>query len=112
MVGKLHEAAPISNEGVVLSQPISSTTPSMGLPRIDSSTSMLARLRKSIAVGRSNTSPSDITGNSSGKPPASHTPRFTHSAISRKCALHGVNSDQVLQMPITGRPLNMSCGQP
>src|ERR1700736_3013667 len=53
----------ISSEGVVLSQPHSRTTPSMGLPRIDSSTSMLTRLRKSIAVGRRFVSPSDITGN-------------------------------------------------
>jgi hypothetical protein len=108
MVGRSQEAAPISSAGVVLSHPISSTTPSIGLPRIDSSTSMLARLRKSMAVGRNRTSPNDSTGNSSGKPPASHTPRFTHSAISRKCALHGVSSDHVLQIPITGRPLNMS----
>ena len=71
IVGRLQLAAPIISAGVVLSQPISSTTPSIGLPRIDSSTSMLARLRNSIAVGRSCVSPSDITGNSSGKPPAS-----------------------------------------
>ena len=64
-------AAPISSAGVVLSQPVSSTTPSIGLPRIDSSTSMLARLRNSMAVGRSSVSPSDMTGNSTGKPPAS-----------------------------------------
>src|SRR5262249_7206666 len=103
---------PINNDGVVLSQPMSRTTPSIGLPRIDSSTSMLARLRKSIAVGRSWVSPSDMTGNSSGKPPDSQTPRLTNSAISRKCALQGVSSDQVLQMPIMGRPSNRSCGQP
>ena len=71
MVGRSALAAPISSDGVVLSQPISSTTPSIGLPRMLSSTSMLARLRYSIAVGRSSVSPSDITGNSSGKPPAS-----------------------------------------
>ena len=65
-----------------------------------------------MAVGRSRLSPSDMTGNSSGKPPASHTPRFTHSANSRKWPLHGVNSDHVLQMPMTGRPLNRSCDQP
>src|ERR1041385_8027238 len=112
MVGKSQDAAPINREGVVLSHPISNTTPSSGLPRIDSSTSMLARFRNSIAVGRSKTSPSDITGNSSGNPPASHTPFFTQSAISRKCALHGVSSDHVLQIPITGLPLNKSCGQP
>ena len=71
MVGRSALAAPISSDGVVLSQPISSTTPSTGLPRMLSSTSMLARLRYSIAVGRSSVSPSDMTGNSSGKPPAS-----------------------------------------
>ena len=42
IVGKSHEAAPISSDGVVLSQPISSTTPSNGLARIDSSTSIAA----------------------------------------------------------------------
>ena len=41
------------------------------LPRMDSSTSMLARLRNSMAVGRMLLSPSDITGNSNGRPPAS-----------------------------------------
>jgi hypothetical protein len=45
MVGMSTLAAPIISEGVVLSQPISSTTPSIGLPRMLSSTSMLARLR-------------------------------------------------------------------
>ncbi len=93
MVGRSHEAAPIISAGVVLSQPISSTTPSIGLPRIDSSTSMLARLRNSMAVGRSMVSPSDITGNSSGKPPASHTPILTCSASVRKCELQGVSSE-------------------
>ena len=71
IVGRSQLAAPIIRLGVVLSQPNSSTTPSIGLPRMLSSTSMLARLRYSIAVGRIITSPSDITGNSSGKPPAS-----------------------------------------
>ena len=45
IVGRSTLAAPISRLGVVLSQPISSTTPSIGLPRMLSSTSMLARLR-------------------------------------------------------------------
>src|SRR5262249_27977525 len=93
MVGTSTLDAPISSDGVVLSQPISSTTPSTGLARIDSSTSMLARLRYSIAVGRKSVSPSDITGNSSGKPPASHTPVFTCSAKVRKCELQGVSSE-------------------
>src|SRR6185503_10595612 len=105
-------AAPISSAGVVLSQPTSKMTPSIGLPRIDSSTSIDARLRKSIAVGRRLDSPSDITGNSTGKPPASSTPRRTLSASARKCALQGVSSDQVLQIPITGRPSKLSVGMP
>jgi hypothetical protein len=65
-----------------------------------------------MAVGRSSVSPSDITGNSSGKPPASSTPLRTCSARTRKCVLHGVSSDQVLQMPMTGLPSNWSCGTP
>ena len=111
-VGRSTLAAPITSEGVVLSQPISSTTPSIGLPRMLSSTSMLARLRYSMAVGRKSVSPSDMTGNSSGKPPASYTPILTCSAIVRKWLLHGVSSLKVLQMPITGRPSNWSCGTP
>jgi hypothetical protein len=106
MAGTSQLAAPISRAGVVLSQPVSSTTPSMGLPRIDSSTSMLARLRVSMAVGRRLDSPLENTGNSTGKPPASMMPRRTCSAILRKWALQGVSSDQVLQMPMTGLPWN------
>src|SRR5690606_40496961 len=71
MVGRSQLAAPINKDGVVLSHPMSKTTPSIGLPRMDSSTSMAARLRNSIAVGRSCVSPSDMTGNSRGKPPRS-----------------------------------------
>src|ERR1700719_4811586 len=70
-VGKLQLAAPIISEGVVLSQPQRRITPSIGLPRIDSSTSMEARLRNSLAVGRRFDSPSDMTGNSTGNPPFS-----------------------------------------
>src|SRR5262245_47741080 len=84
IVGRSQLEAPIRQAGVVLSQPTRSTTPSIGLARIDSSTSMLARLRKSMAVGRMSGSPSDITGNSSGNPPASYIPRLTQSAIRRK----------------------------
>src|SRR5215213_8134139 len=57
-------------------------------------------------------SPVDMTGNSTGSPPASQTPRLTCSAMVRRCALHGVSSDQVLQMPTTGRPSNTSAGRP
>ncbi len=71
IVGRSQLAAPMRSAGVVLSQPISSTTPSIGFARIDSSTSMLTRLRNSMVVGRISVSPRLITGNSSGKPPAS-----------------------------------------
>ena len=112
MVGTSTLAAPISKAGVVLSQPTSNTTASIGLPRIDSSTSMLARLRVSIAVGRKFDSPFENTGNSTGKPPASRMPRLTCSASLRKCALQGVSSDQVLQMPMMGLPWNSWSGIP
>ncbi len=71
MAGRSTLAAPIRQAGVVLSQPASSTTASMGCERMEASTSMLARLRYSMVVGRISGSDSDITGNSSGKPPAS-----------------------------------------
>ncbi len=103
-------AAPIISDGVVLSQPTSSTAPSIGWARIASSTAMAARLRYIIAVGRKVFSDAENTGTSTGKPPASHTPAFTFSASSRRWPLQGVRSDQVLRMPITGRPSNRSCG--
>src|SRR6187200_3598144 len=65
-----------------------------------------------MAVGRMLDSPVDMTGNSTGRPPDSHTPRLTCSARVRRCALQGVSSDQVLQMPITGRPSKTSAGSP
>ena len=62
IVGRSQLAAPIISDGVVLSQPVSSTTPSIGLARIDSSTSMAARLRNSMVDGRIKVSPRLITG--------------------------------------------------
>jgi hypothetical protein len=112
MVGRSTLAAPIKSAGVVLSQPTSSTTASTGLPRSDSSTSMLARLRVSMAVGRRLLSPLENTGNSTGQPPASRMPFLTCSASLRKCALQGVSSLQVLQMPMTGLPWNSWSGMP
>src|SRR5699024_1152957 len=106
MMGMSQDAAPISNTGVVLSHPTSSTTASTGLPRIASSTSILARLRVNIAVGLKVDSPLENTGNSTGKPPASSTPFLTCSASLRKWALQGVSSDQVLQIPMIGLPWN------
>ena len=80
-------AAPISKAGVVLSHPPSKTTPSIGFAVMDSSTSILNKLRYSIVVGFMLYSPKDITGNSIGNPPACHTPIFTDSAKSRRWEL-------------------------
>ena len=98
--------------GVVLSQPTSSTAPSMGWPRICSSTARAARLRYIIADGRNVFSDAEKTGTSSGKPPASQIPAFTFSARSRKWPLQGVSSDHVFMIPITGRPSKRSSGYP
>ncbi|EXX12267.1 L-arabinonate dehydratase domain protein [Acinetobacter baumannii 44327_1] len=57
-----------------------------------------------MAVGRKFPSPLKKTGNPTGSPPASKIPFFTCSAIFRKCALHGVSSDHVLQIPMIGLP--------
>ena len=69
-----------------------------------SSTSIDIRLRNIMVVGFISTSPSEMVGNSSGKPPADHTPRFTASATWRRCALQLVSSDHEFAMPTTGRP--------
>ncbi len=110
IVGRSTLAAPISCAGVVLSQPHRSTTPSSGFARSDSSTSIDMRLRQIIVVGFIIDSPSDIVGNSSGRPPASQTPRLTCSATIRRWALHVVSSLHELQIPITGRPSKTSGG--
>jgi hypothetical protein len=65
----------------------------------------IARLVDAIAKGV-DTSPRERVGNSSGKPPALHTPRFTASATWRRCALQFVYSDHEFAMPTTGRPSN------
>src|SRR5437870_3918986 len=67
-----------------------------------SSTSIAMRFRNSIVVGFMRTSPSEIVGNSSGKPPADSAPRFTASATCRRCALQVVSSDHEFAMPIPG----------
>ena len=89
--------------GVVLSQPQSRTTPSRGFARMHSSTSIDIKLRNIIAVGFIRTSPSEITGNSRGNPPAIRTPRLTASATWRRWLLQLFSSLQLLAMPITGR---------
>src|SRR5262245_58665882 len=57
-------------------------------------------------------SPSESTGNSTGKPPAWNTPRFTDSASPRRCTLQLTSSLQLLQMPMTGRPRNATSVTP
>ena len=112
MAGRSTLAAPISRLGVVLSQPTISTQPSIGWPRMASSTAMAARLRNIIALGRKLDSAAENTGTSTGNPPASKMPCFTRWARSCRWALQGVSSDQVFRMPITGRPSNRSAGKP
>ena len=107
------EAAAISSAGIVLSQPPSSTRPSIGLARNISSIAIAAMLRQSIAVGRTSVSPSDTTGRSRPTPPASATPRFTAAEISSRCMLQGVRSEAVFAIAIWGRlPSNASSGEP
>src|SRR5215813_11596042 len=79
---------------------------------MDSSTSIAIRLRYSIVVGFISDSPRDITGNSTGNPPACSTPRLTDSASPRRWMLQLTSSDHELQIPITGRPRNVSSVTP
>src|SRR5688572_22599292 len=90
IVGRSTLQAPITVDGVVLSQPVSKTTPSNGFALMVSSVSILARFLNNIVVGRIIVSPKEVTGNSRGKPPASTTPRLTISAKSLKWPLQGV----------------------
>ena len=78
------EDAAISKDGIVLSQPPSITTPSIGLARINSSVAIAAILRHNIAVGRTRVSPNETAGIFSGTPPASQMPFFTYSITSFK----------------------------
>ena len=110
--GMSADAAPIIMAGVVLSQPERRTTPSRGLARMHSSTSMDIKLRNIMAVGFMSASPSEITGNSKGIPPAMSTPRLTASATWRRWLLQLFNSLQLLAMPMTGRFSNTASEKP
>jgi len=92
MAGLPALAAPINCAGTVLSQPASSTTPSTGLHRIISSTSIAIRLRSSIVVGLIMFSCNEMVGNTTAVPPAAVTPAFTDSAKSRNPPLQGLSS--------------------
>ena len=96
-------AAPMSRAGTVLSQPPTSTTASMGWARIISSVSIDIRLRNIRLVGLRNTSPSEMVGNSSGRPPAAVTPRATAATSSGTVRWQLLKPLKVLAMPTTGR---------
>ena len=110
--GRSTLAAAISSDGMVLSQPPSSTSPSIGLARNISSMAIAAMFRHSMAVGRTLVSPSETTGRFSGMPPASYTPCLTASATSLRWALHGVRSEAVFAIAICARPSNPLDGTP
>ena len=110
--GRSTDAAAISSAGIVLSQPPSSTTPSIGLARSISSVAIAAMLRQSIAVGRTCVSPSDTTGRFERDAARLVHALLTLSATSSRWALHGVRSEAVLAMAICGRPSNAWAGSP
>ena len=101
----------MSSDGIVLSHPPSSTSPSTGLARNASSICIAARLRQSIAVGRTWVSPRPSTGSSSGVPPAAWTPSRTAAATSERWRLQGTRSEAVFAMAICGLP-KASAGMP
>ena len=73
---------------------------------------MASRFRYIIGVGFWNVSLSVATGISTGKPPASSTPRLTCSARWRRCMWQGLISDQVLRMRMSGLPRCSSASTP
>src|SRR5262249_39081869 len=79
---------------------------------MDSSTSIAIRLRYSIVVGFISDSPRDITGNSTGNPPACSTPRLTDSASPRRWMVQVTSSYNGCKIPVTGRPRNVSSVTP
>src|SRR5262245_39647924 len=105
-------AAPISCAGMVLSQFPSSTTPSIGLARMTSSTSMAMRLRYSIAEGFMRSSPSEIVAISTGMPPAASTPALTASARWRNGRLQGFSSLTEFKIPMIGFSFVSATGCP
>jgi hypothetical protein len=79
MAGTFALIAPINSAGTVLSHPPISTAASIGWARIISSASIAIRLRKYMLVGCAKVSWMDMTGNGTGMPPFSITPRLTAS---------------------------------
>ena len=74
----------------------------MGWALIISSVSIDIRLRNFKLVGVKNTSPREIVGNSSGKPPPRSTPLFIASSNSGKCLWQLLNPEKVFAIPTIG----------
>ena len=108
IAGRFADTAPISCAGTVLSHPPTSTTASIGWARIISSVSIAIRLRNIRLVGLRKTSPNEIVGNTSGRPPAASTPRLTASISSGKWRWQLLKPERVSAMPMTGFA-SMSC---
>ena len=111
-VGTLALIAPISAPGTLLSQLARMTSPSSGLARTISSTSIASRLRYSIALGFIRSSPSEIVAElrRRSRPPRHAAP--TAPASSRSGRLHGFSSLAEFAIPITGRPAPWPTGRP
>ena len=111
--GRSQLAAPMTSAGVVLSQPQSSTTPSMRVRREST-----PRRPCSRDCGRA--SPSGAGSSRRATSPGTRTagrplPRRRASRARRargSAALHGVSSDHVLQIPMIGRPSKIPSGSP
>ena len=78
-VGRFALAAAFTCAGRVLSQPLISTSASMGWASIISSVSMTISLRKNIEVGWTKLSWIEMVGNTIGIAPASWIPRLAAS---------------------------------
>ena len=103
MAGTSALTAPISSAGTVLSQPPSRITESIGCALIISSTSIDIRLRRYMLVGCAKLSWIEITGNGTGMPPASSTPRLAALIRSGMFWWQALKPESVSTMPMTGR---------
>ena len=110
--GRSTEAAAISSDGMVLSQPPSSTTPSTGLARSISSMAIAAMLRHSIAVGR--TQRLAQRHHRQVQRDAARLPDALLDALGDlvRWELHGVRSEAVLAIAMCGRPSKACAGRP
>ena len=113
MAGDIDAGAPSAAPAVVLSQPTRSTTP---IERIGAQRLLEHPWRRGCGTSwRWGAARSRPSRRQPGTRPAGAAlvDAMLHAlGRSRRCALQGVSSDQVLQMPITGRPSKRSAGSP